>query len=64
MNFCETVSLNQGLKLALAQLRGIAVTALPFTEDEMFSPWSPSNDGRGEYQSIQVTQIEFNQISF
>lgn len=61
MSFCDQISLNQGLKLALAQLRGLAVTALPFTENEMFSPWSPSNDGRGDYQSIQVTQMEFYQ---
>ena len=59
MNFCEAASHNQGLKLALAQLRGSAVVAMPFIEEDMFSQWSPSNDGRivGDFQCIQV--IEF-----
>lgn len=63
MNFCDSASHNQGLKLALAQLRGSAVVAMPFTEDDMFSPWSPSNDGRivGDFQCIQVNQILISQ---
>lgn len=56
MNFCESAPHNQGLKLALAQLRGAAVAAMPFIEDDMFSSWSPQNDGRmvNDYQCIQV----------
>lgn len=59
MNFCETVSQNQGFKLALAQLRGSVVLAMPFTEDDMFSTWNPNNEGGrdlsvGDFQCIQV----------
>jgi hypothetical protein len=58
MNYCEP-SLNQGLKLALAQLRGSATVAMPFIEDDMFSPWSPSNEARitADFQCIQVIQV-------
>lgn len=57
MNFCDSASQNQRLKLALAQLRGS--TAMPFNEEDMFSQWSPSNDSRivGDFQCIQVNQF-------
>jgi hypothetical protein len=56
MNFCDSSTQNQGLKLALTQLRGSAFAAMPFIEDDMFSNWSPPNDGRiaGDFQCIQV----------
>lgn len=62
MNFCESAPHNQGLKLALAQLRGAAVAAMPFIEDDMFSSWSPQNDGRmvNDYQCIQVKGFLFS----
>lgn len=57
MNFCDSTQ-NQGFKLALTQLRGAGTGAMPFIEDDMFSSWSPPNDGRMvEFQCIQVIRL-------
>jgi hypothetical protein len=55
---------NKSPKLALTTLRGSAVSAMPFIEDELL--WCPSNDGRmvSDFQSIQVTFIEFPRRNF
>lgn len=52
MSFCDSTQ-NQGFKLAL-DLRG-STGGMPFNEDDMFSPWTNTND----FQCVQVIRFLF-----
>lgn len=43
--------------MALTTVRGTAVAAMPFIEDDLL--WCPTNDGRmvSDFQCIQVKQL-------
>jgi hypothetical protein len=57
MNFCELQT--QGVNLALTTLRGTAsVAGMPFIDDDMFSSWSPTNDGRMSADFTSCIQVQ------
>lgn len=49
---------NKVLKMALTTVRGNAVAAMPFIEDDLL--WCPTNDGRmvSDFQCIQVIKFK------
>lgn len=46
--------------MALTTVRGSAVAAMPFIEDDLL--WCPTNDGRmvSDFQCIQVIKLKIN----